>query len=286
MLVVAHQQRADQLARPLGLGVPAHHELLLVHALDLEPVGRPGAHVPALRPLGDDPLRPLGARLAEHRGGAAGAERREPDRVVVPDDVAQHRFPVHQREAGEVDALVEHAVEQVQLDRHAAPPRADLVAKLHPPLEPGEAALAGLGIHGHHLTVEHRVATDGERERIDQLRVGAVERLPVAGEEPDVAAAGIHQHAHAVELGLVDPLPRARRRVRQRGEHGRDPPRLCPVPEPRVGRPGERIQPPVHPALPAPSTSARSWRASSIPAHASPSASSRSGTVCSVKSVG
>ena len=43
------------------------------------------------------------------------------------------------------------------------------------------------------------------RERLDQLGIGGVERLPVAGEEPDPAPRGVDQHPHAVELGLVQP---------------------------------------------------------------------------------
>ena len=45
IVVVTHQQGTEVLAGALGRGVAADHELLLLHALDLEPVGRPAAHV-------------------------------------------------------------------------------------------------------------------------------------------------------------------------------------------------------------------------------------------------
>src|SRR5207247_9581616 len=52
-LVVAQQQRAELLARPARGGVAADHELLLVAALELAPVPRPGADVRTVRALGD-----------------------------------------------------------------------------------------------------------------------------------------------------------------------------------------------------------------------------------------
>src|SRR5206468_1446793 len=57
------QQRAESLAAALGIGEATHHELLLVHALELQPVGRTPVHVGTVGPLGDDPLPSLPVRL-------------------------------------------------------------------------------------------------------------------------------------------------------------------------------------------------------------------------------
>ena len=65
---------------------------------------------------------------------------------------------------------------------------------------------------------------------------------------------GVDQHPDTVELGLVQPVAAPRRRIGQGREHRRDPSRLGPVAEPRVGRPGQSLEPPAHPALAAPTS--------------------------------
>ena len=104
-LVESHQERAQAFAGALRRRVSADHEFLLVDALDLEPVGRPSAHILRRRTLRDDALRPARAGLAQHRRGAPRAERGEHDDVVVSHHVPQYVLPLDQRKPGDVGPL-------------------------------------------------------------------------------------------------------------------------------------------------------------------------------------
>ena len=230
------------------------------------------------------PSAPLRAGVPVHRGRAGDAVRREADRVVEPDHVAQHLLAVEQRQAGEVDPLVEEAVEEIELDGHAGQRRARLVPQVHPLLQPREGREAGLRIGRHDLAVEHRVAPHRLRESLHQLGIAALHRLPVARHQADRSSGDEDQHPHAVQLRLVDPAWAGGHLVAQRRQHRREPARLRPVPQPAPI--ADRAQARAHSRAPAPTMASRFCLASRMPSHGSPSRSSRSGTVSRVKSVG
>src|SRR3954454_3875367 len=64
VLVVADEQRAELRARAARRGEAADHELLLVRALQLQPVARATVHVAAVCALGDQALEALPAGFA------------------------------------------------------------------------------------------------------------------------------------------------------------------------------------------------------------------------------
>src|SRR5262249_28313312 len=80
-LVHATEKRADSDAGALRLRVAADHDLLLLEALDLEPVGAAGAAIRRVAFLRDDPFEPELAGVREEVGAVA-------DDVIA---VAQHR---------------------------------------------------------------------------------------------------------------------------------------------------------------------------------------------------
>src|SRR4051794_13766926 len=102
LLVVADQQRPELGAGALRSGETADHHLLLVGALELEPVARALWRVAAVGPLGDQPFPPLPAGLLVERLAVAVAVRDEVDRALEGKRLLEHRLARSQRQAGQV----------------------------------------------------------------------------------------------------------------------------------------------------------------------------------------
>src|SRR3954454_20233002 len=172
------------------------------------------------------------------------------------------------------------------MDRHLAPPRPHRIAKLHTLLEPRKAGDSAIGVEGHDLAVEDGVASNGGLQCLDQLRVGAVQRLAVPGKNPDAAAVHVDEGTNTVQLGLVDPLSLGRKRLGEGGQHWRYPGGLGSVAQSAGSSLGQNPQRLGGHALWRSSKASRSCLDDRIPAQGSPSFSTMSGTVWRVKSVG
>ena len=205
-LVVADQQRADPDARAARLGEAADDDLLLEHALELEPVARAAAAVGRVRALGDQtlpagPARALIGRQARPRDRGAHLQRR-----AGPQRRHERGVPVALRPVAQV-----RPVEPEQVER---PQRRGAVALQR--LEPQRLAVVG---HRDDLPVDDRVA-----ERLERFRDGRVhERALVARAQRDRALVHEGETAHTVELAFEHPVVAQLTLVAERGEHGIDP---------------------------------------------------------------
>ena len=120
-VVDADVERAEVAARALRVGVATDDELLALLTLQLDPVRRPPADVPAPRALRDDALQPGALR------GPVDVEPRlrhvvaSPHRAARREEASEPRLPVEEREIPEVVALQGEAVEELGLHRHEVP---------------------------------------------------------------------------------------------------------------------------------------------------------------------
>src|SRR6478672_13578632 len=89
ILVVTDEQRPQPRACPTGFGPPDHDELLLVAALELEPVLRPSVRVGRRGSLRDETLPPLLARGPEGRFPVLVEMLREADGIVEGEGLAE-----------------------------------------------------------------------------------------------------------------------------------------------------------------------------------------------------
>src|SRR3954469_22153345 len=64
--VVPNQQGPESLTRSLGCRIAADHKFLLAYALELEPIGRPSAHVAGVGALCDNPFGSAGTGVLQH----------------------------------------------------------------------------------------------------------------------------------------------------------------------------------------------------------------------------
>jgi hypothetical protein len=103
-LPVAEQQSAEAVPGPLRVGVAADHQLLLVGALELQPVARPPGRVGRVGPLGDHALPALAAGLPPVGLAVGVAVGGEPEGVVKRQQAPQHGLALPQLQASQVVA--------------------------------------------------------------------------------------------------------------------------------------------------------------------------------------
>ena len=202
-LVVADQECAEAGAAGVALageGIAADHELLLMEALALEPVGTAGGSIGAVGALRNDALGVELAGLVEH-GDAGGREVLGELEVVGVGglkEVGKELFAVKQRKVARVAAF---EVEEIE----AKVGKGVAGAFLEGGLQVGEVGGAVRG-EDHDLAIEGG-GLDGEFG--DGGGNGADALGPVqsaASQHLDGFAVLAGLHAVAVELQLVDPL--------------------------------------------------------------------------------
>src|SRR4051794_28833322 len=181
VLVVADEERPEVGALAMRRGEAPDHELLLMRALQLQPVRGAGARVAALGPLGDQPLEAAPAGVLEQGLAVAVAMGEKADVVLEVESRADQLLPGSVRKPSGVVAVEVEDVEEVEVDRDAGPARAHRVCDVHSSLEPREAR--DVPAEGDDLPVDDEIRGGLGPQRLDQLRVGVVERLVVAGEQ-------------------------------------------------------------------------------------------------------
>src|SRR6266545_3807218 len=249
-VVVADQQRPQPHPRAGRIGPAADHELLLVDALELQPVLRAGVLVRRVGARGDQALPAPAAGVPVQRLALGVAVRQEAKWVPVGQRVAQQRLPVAELERGGVVALEMEDVEEVVEHRDAAAQRAGGVAELDAALEALEAGARPL--ERDDLPVDDEVVAALRFERADQLGVGLVQRLAGPRQQPQPASVAEGQAALAVQFALVDPSGVGEALVGQHGQHRRCPFRLLLRPQQFPGPRRESVQRAGHAAPSAP----------------------------------
>src|SRR5690348_3452583 len=130
----------------------------------------------------------------------------KPYGVIEPDHVPQDRLSVDDWEAGEVDALIEETIEEIEVDRDCTAAGPYRIAQLHPLLQAGKAGDLALRIEGHDLSIQHGISPHRQLQCLHQLGVGTVQWFVIPGVQVYRSTADENQSAHPVQLGLVDPL--------------------------------------------------------------------------------
>ena len=138
ILVVTNEQCPQPRACPTGVRPPDHDELLLVAALELQPVLGPSMRVGRRSSLRDEALPPLLARGTERRLPVLVEMLREADRIVEGEGLAEERLARAQRQGGEVVAIEPDQIEHVVVHRHRGDLNGARSRVLHPCLQTGE----------------------------------------------------------------------------------------------------------------------------------------------------
>src|SRR3954467_1660218 len=110
-LVEADEQRADPLARSLGIGEAADHEFLAVDALCFEPPGALAALIRLVARLRDDPFETEAARFADGGGAVRLQVIRKLD-ARTADDLLQRSLARLERLADERPSIQVEEVER------------------------------------------------------------------------------------------------------------------------------------------------------------------------------
>ena len=219
LFVVADQQRSEPGARPTGIGPPQHDELLLAHALELQPVVRAPVRVRSRGLLGDEALPTLLASGAERDLSLLVQVLGETDRVLEDDRAVQHRLPREQRQRGEVVPVEPDQVEQVEDHRYGRDLYGTRSRVLHPLLQARERG--DISAESHDLTVRDQGSGVVPQNALDQIGIVRREVLLVPRDQPDGRAPPPQQRALTVELGLEHPRRVGERVFGQRGQHRR-----------------------------------------------------------------
>jgi hypothetical protein len=205
--VHAHEQRADPLPRALRLGEAADDDLLLAHALHLQPVRRSPRAVGRVAPLRHDALEPIG-RLREEALSVADDVLAVAQRVATGSTSLERALARLQRLAAQVAAVPVEQVERVVDEdghRPAGRPAFCMAAKLVVPSGISTASSP---------SIQASSRTD-PRER--GAREAVVQSLPAASTAAR-SSLDPREDAIAVELHLVQPLVPGRRAIRERRE--------------------------------------------------------------------
>src|SRR5580704_17530309 len=224
-VVVPEQQGAEAGAAALRVGEPADDQLLVVLALELQPVLGPAGLVGGAGPLGDEPLPAQAAGLGVEPDAVADPVLGEAQRVAEVQQLLQPLVTLAQWLRAQVGAVGPQHVEDVVLDRHGAQLIRGRVGLLHPLLQLGEAGLAV--VERDHLAVHHEIAGLLGTQCLDELGIGAADRLLVAGHQPNLVAVAEGQAPLAVQLALIDPGRVGEPVLGQRGQLRLEPARLA-----------------------------------------------------------
>ena len=177
VVVVADEERAEANPAARRVGETSDHELLAPGALELQPVGRPSRTVGGIGPLGDHPLPGPRARGLEGSLALRVAVPGEPQSPAEPEG-AELGLPGAQRQLSDVVAVDVQHIEQVVVDGDGTATGEPGVGDAHALLQPGEAGSPVL--ERDDLAVHDEIGGLLRSQHVDELRVGTVERLPLA----------------------------------------------------------------------------------------------------------
>jgi len=221
VLVVADEKGPETATRTFRIRESSNHELLAIHALELQPVLGARVHVLAVGALGDDSLPSLATGIAVVSLAVAVAMRRVAYRILECDGALQQPLAVPKGQLRRVVARHVQKVEEVEVNRDPGLPRAVGIANAGAALQAGKAR--HLAIEGDDLAVGDEVRAGIALERLGELRKALGQILAVARHDAHAIAFAKHEAADTVQLALVDPVRAREDLVGEHGQHRRGP---------------------------------------------------------------
>src|SRR6056297_184586 len=253
VIVIADQQGAEALALAFRLSEAGDDQFLAVVAFEFQPVAGAAVTIARVGPLGDDALPAFVAGLFEERFAVLVPVGREVQRRVEAEQSPEQLLARSERQGIQIVPVDMQQIEDIEVNRDIGCTGRFRIGDLHSLLQTREAA--DVVLEGDRFAVDDEIGAVLLQAGLDQLGIGIVGLLAVAGQQSNLVVVAEKQQALAVELALVNPVGIGKALVGQRGQHRRHPFRVIALLQGVAFLACQCISPVAHPSFP-PSSSA------------------------------